>query len=115
MSRTMTHRAAYGVNSHWRKLLEILVGEPREFNPDSATLRGRFTKSVIVGRLPGEYSALASHADYVIYSYSTPIAWRDSEDGKWYLPHIRYSVTTSKQQSRVLTALSQTSPGVVSI
>lgn len=111
----MTRRATYGVNSDWRNLLEILVGEPREFNPDSATLRGRFTTSVVLGRLPDEYSTLAGHADYVIYSYSTPIAWRDSDDGKWYFPHVKYSVTTSKQQGRVLAALSQTSPGVVSV
>lgn len=30
----------------------------------------------------------------VIYSYSTPIAWHDSQYG-WIIPNVRYSVTTS--------------------
>lgn len=41
-----------------------------------------------------------SGAKYVIYSYGTPIAWI-SAHGKWFVPEIRYSVTTSKHQSIV--------------
>lgn len=32
----------------------------------------------------------------VIYSYSTPIAWFDTEHG-WIVPQVRYSITTSSK------------------
>lgn len=34
--------------------------------------------------------------DYVVYSYGTPIAWRDA--GVWVQPAVSYSVSTAKQQ-----------------
>ena len=34
----------------------------------------------------------------VVYSYGTPIAWYDSEFEKWFVPSVRYSVTTAKHQ-----------------
>ena len=37
--------------------------------------------------------------DAVVYSYSTPIAWRDN--GVWIIPDVRYSTTTSGHQYRV--------------
>lgn len=43
-------------------------------------------------------------AHYVIYSYSTPIAWR-TVDG-WVVPDDKFSVTTSKHQSTVRYAIS---------
>ena len=57
-----------------------------------------------LGRLPAEYHASACAADYVVYSYATPIAWH-GPDG-WVMPDESYSVTTSKQQGRIRTALS---------
>lgn len=56
------------------------------------------------GRLPSEHVASARAADYVVYSYSTPIAWHTA--GEWVMPDESYSVTTSKQQGRIRTALS---------
>lgn len=44
------------------------------------------------------------NADYIVYSYATPIAWHIG--GSWVMPHDRYSVTTSKHQSIVRKAIS---------
>lgn len=41
--------------------------------------------------------------DYIVWSYRTPIAWH-SRNG-WTMPHETYSVTTSKQQGRIRTAI----------
>jgi hypothetical protein len=37
---------------------------------------------------------------YVVYSYSTPIAWYTHAWG-WRIPEVRYSVTTSRHQGRL--------------
>ena len=55
------------------------------------------------GRLPREYHPSASSADYLIYSYATPIAWR--EEGQWVTPDVSYSPTTSRQQSKIFAAI----------
>lgn len=59
---------------------------------------------LFTGYLPEPYaSAYDERRDYITYtacSYSTPIAWHDSERG-WVVPNVRYSVTTSKHQSHV--------------
>lgn len=57
------------------------------------------------GELPHEYHYSVSHADYVIYSYDTPIAWHDANN-EWVVPEVNYSVTTSRHQGRIITALS---------
>lgn len=41
--------------------------------------------------------------EYVIYSYVTPIAWRSN--GVWTMPDVSYSLTTTKQQSKVRVAI----------
>jgi len=46
----------------------------------------------------------ASHVDYIVWSYATPIAWRLT-NGQWILPDVRYSVTTSKHQGIVRRSL----------
>lgn len=38
------------------------------------------------------------HAQFVIYSYQTPIAWK-TVDGEWVVPNVRYSRTTTRHQS----------------
>jgi len=43
--------------------------------------------------------AHAGELDYVIFSYSTPIAYR--ANGEWYIPTTKYSVTTSKHQGKL--------------
>lgn len=65
------------------------------------------SESYGLGRLPREYVTRlqANRPDYVIYSYSTPIAWHDA-DG-WTVPHEHYSVTTSRHQGMASVAISQ--------
>lgn len=48
------------------------------------------------GYLPEEYHDRAAQADYVIYSYGTPIAW--VTDGQPHCPDIGYSPTTAQHQ-----------------
>jgi hypothetical protein len=44
------------------------------------------------------------HGMYAIWSYGTPIAWA-VDHGTWIIPDERYSVTSSRHQSRVRYAL----------
>lgn len=44
--------------------------------------------------------ATASELVYVVYSYSTPIAWY-TKRGEWVVPEEKYSHTTSRHQSVV--------------
>ena len=44
--------------------------------------------------------------DYVIYSYSTPIAWLRG-DGEWAMPDAKYSVTTTKHQTTTRVAIQE--------
>lgn len=134
----MAKRATYRVNADgWWKLQDILCAHPEEFNSDSATLKGRSAETVYphTGRLSGESEELFREARaedrilYVIYSYSTPIAWLEStvapnrvkgsnghtvgySHTRWMMPRDKYSVTTSKHQGKVATALSQISGGI---
>jgi hypothetical protein len=69
--------------------------------------------STQTGRLPAEWITSAKLADYVIWSYGTPIAWHrpagtlsPADPGAWIMPDLFYSVTTSKQADRIRTALS---------
>jgi hypothetical protein len=59
-----------------------------------------------LGSLPSEYADSVPTADYVVYSYRTPIAWH-MPSGEWVCPDTRYSVTTSRHQSKVRTAVTQ--------
>jgi hypothetical protein len=62
--------------------------------------------SVSYGQLPSQWRDSASKAHYVVYSYRTPIAWYVPNVG-WVMPHERYSVTTSRHQSKIATAIGQ--------
>lgn len=42
-------------------------------------------------------------ADYIVYSYATPIAWHLA--GSWVMPHTKFSVTTTRHQSYVRRAI----------
>lgn len=56
------------------------------------------------GILPRAYWDSARQAVYTVYSYTTPIAWVDA-NGTWTVPNVRYSVTTTRHQGKVLAAL----------
>jgi hypothetical protein len=79
---------------------------------------------IAVGRLDSKYHESVKHADYVVYSYATPIAWHlpagspteaypdgvwyaMNPHGEWITPEDKYSVTTSKHQGRIYTAISE--------
>lgn len=112
-----TKRPEYKVNSGWWLLRDMLTNGRPEFNADSASLRGRritYAGEIHYGIMPDrtELSQDRDLVDYVIYSYQTPIAWHVvaescKGDGHWVMPETKYSVTTSKHQGRVGTALSQ--------
>lgn len=92
----------------WWKLADLLVGAPEDFNSPRATFRGR-THLDGCGWLPeGEAALLRGVEDdieFVIYSYETPIAWRVK--GEWVIPEVTYSITTTRHQSLVRTAVGQ--------
>lgn len=70
----------------------------------SGALRGEPGECVGVGRLPRAYWDSVAGADYVAFSYDTPIAWRDSE-GAWVAPDVSYSATTSRHQRIISVAV----------
>jgi hypothetical protein len=49
------------------------------------------------GHLPPEYHASAGGAQYVVYSYRTPIGWV-ADSGEVVVPNVKYSRTTSGHQ-----------------
>lgn len=56
-----------------------------------------------IGLLPADYLDDLKGAEYVVYSYGTPIAWYKSSE--WVIPALRYSTTTSKHQNYVRRAV----------
>lgn len=68
------------------------------------------------GRLPEEHAKTLreyvrdGRVIYVLYSYSTPMAWAISHpDGSetWFEPNVKYSVTTSGHQSNFRYAIAE--------
>jgi len=73
-----------------------MTGAPAFYGMDTSRQHGQLRP--IVYLLPSERIAL-EHCDYVIFSYATPIAWRNSVNGYWYCPGLGYSNTTSRHQA----------------
>jgi hypothetical protein len=63
------------------------------------------------GRLHPSLRGSLAQADYVVYSYGTPIAWHLRADyaaeagHTWVVPAVKYSVTTSAHQNKIRTCL----------
>lgn len=97
MATTLT--LAHGRNVHASRAALVTLsnaGEPWQNN--GRTLRGVPGPARSWGQLYGDAErAELAGADYVVYSYSTPIAWRVA--GTWTVSVDRYSVTTSRHQS----------------
>lgn len=81
--------------------LRGLEGETTTGNMSTNSYRVGFPRfTPYQGQLPKAWARLlsdrfgAGRISQVIYSYSTPIAWRD-EDYGWIIPRVTYSVTTS--------------------
>jgi len=66
---------------------------------DPPTLWATTEPPSYLGHLPPEYAESLTTADYVVISYSTPIAWEN--DGEITLPDVGYSPTTSQHQYTV--------------
>lgn len=77
------------------------------------------------GRLPTAYAELYASElpfiDYVVYSHWTPIAWHvwnpgitgvTDAESYWVFPQTRYSVTTSRYQNKIRTALTESGEDV---
>ncbi|QIN94562.1 hypothetical protein PP460_gp014 [Streptomyces phage Muntaha] len=91
--------------SSWMDFRDTLAR--RESFTTSGALRGvERPEYVTLGQLPREWHTSALAAVYVVYSYRTPIAWL-TRTGVWVMPDTRYSVTTSRHQGRIATAISQ--------
>lgn len=64
------------------------------------------------GRLPQEHADALREADrcgkiqYILYSYSTPMAWLLDGEG-WVKPQVKYSPTTSGHQSVFASAIAE--------
>jgi hypothetical protein len=87
-------------------------------NFDAGNLTGRWEmkNSVIsTGRLNHEERVRLAEAFkeplYVVYSYSTPIAWRTLHDPEWQLVAQKFSSTTSRHLSVVKKAASYVKGG----
>lgn len=77
-----------------------LIERRRDFKTHSDNFRGETHKPgdyVFTGRLSGKHSETLSQADYIVFSYATPIAWH-LPDG-WVVPPVTYSVSTARHQS----------------
>lgn len=61
-------------------------------------------QTLSIGQLKEEHRESVEAAEYIVYSYGTPIAWY-GRDG-WTMPDQKYSATTSAHQSKVRTCLS---------
>lgn len=98
--------AKHGRNAGWWVVRDA-IKNGQEFSNSNRSWRGTQGNAPMwqTGQLPSEYELSAHAADYVVWSYNTPIAWR--VDGEWITPDCRYSVTTSYHQGRTFTAISQ--------
>jgi hypothetical protein len=87
-----------------------MSGRPAPF-PDW----GRDWNGPVAGDLPKPWQEWLVGADYVVWSYETPIAWHlpaaqtdaDRVPETWCVPDIRYSQTTEQHQLTVLGAVNR--------
>jgi hypothetical protein len=82
------------------------INRTEEFRANSLSGQNYYYQGT--GQLYGESLELfhngAKKIVYAVFSYVTPIAWK-YEDGTWYIVPEKFSVTTSRHQSRVRQAL----------
>lgn len=68
----------------------------------------RYAYGISRGDLPESYHEALAAANYIIFSYQTPIAWRvprGTNYGGWWLPDVTYSLTTTQHQELIEAAL----------
>ena len=59
----------------------------------------------LMGKDLATFEADVNGADYIVYSYDTPIAWHSSNG--WYVVAQKFSVTTSKHQNYTRRAIAE--------
>jgi hypothetical protein len=109
MTRNLTTRPQRGQSTEDFQLCwEVTVWNHKEFDTAGA-LRGRTWAEYGSGQLSGDaltqFHTEANEIDFIVYSYTTPIAWHSTASG-WTCPPDRYSVTTSHHQSLIRKVLS---------
>jgi hypothetical protein len=117
-SGSRTVRRGSGPRSDMRTAAERMVaGQQARAGRGGETMRGVANGFTHTGRL--DTTNLTSHqergtdTDFTVYSYNTPIAWRQPQqdvEGSpvgWTVPTQRYSVSTSRHQSTLRGALSR--------
>lgn len=106
-----------GPRSMWTLYAETLAaGKP--FTTPTGYLRGeRHTPGVHVRRgwLDERHAATLDDADYVVWSFDTPIAWHvpqwtgrtgwQGRRARWHVPAVHHSQTTTVHQGKILTAV----------
>lgn len=124
----MAKRRTFRVNADpIDTLVDILVATPDDFNSVTDKLRGYADKHPTAGRLNGaDYDFFMGcraqeRISYVIYSYTTPIAYRiydrafpsPNNAQRWVMPeHPPMTKTSAKHVAKVRAALSQISGGI---
>lgn len=107
MSNSLARPVRVTTRSGWWAFTDLLKNR-QPFTTSGALSGGTPTGST--GRLPADWRNLyQTGADFVVYSYATPIAWHRPADDLWIVPDERYSVTTSRHQSLIGTAVAQLS------
>lgn len=109
LNRLKIHSSFHDYADAIRECESFTAGKPNAWDDRPGTLWGRLGSTSGThrnGQLPAEYRESLNHADYVIYSYITPIAWRDSRGYGWTIPDVHYSQATSQHQSTIRTAIS---------
>lgn len=77
------------------------VAQRKPFVSHTKSLRGEVGRPSDSGKLPDRFlTGKFWHAQYVVYSYRTPIAYLHA--GVWYVPNVRYSITTSHHHGNVM-------------
>lgn len=98
---------AHGTNARRdRARLVELSNAGTDWTGANGSIRGEAGPTFTTGRLAEvmtdtDYriaSGQLGSAQFVIYSYATPIAWL-THDGAWIVPDARYSRTTGRHQS----------------
>lgn len=80
----------------------------QEFESHTGNFYGREYESFVpasgwysnTGQLPAGYAESIRGAEYVVFSYSTPIAW--FKGGEWFIPPVAYSNTTGTRHQSEL-------------
>ncbi|MCP9209547.1 hypothetical protein [Streptomyces cucumeris] len=102
----ITRLGVHGKNSSVESYARVLdAGDA--FKTEGSLGGGPVTHGVSggsAGRLDAKWHLSVGMADYVVWSYGTPIAWRIPGEG-WVIPEDSYSVITSRQQHKIRAAV----------